>query len=255
MEQRTDQVVPAVPVAGTDPSFIPGITAPAPSATAAKGDTSAASATAKTDAEADADADTSRDANADRAQAEPATAAGTTAVEPAVAVDEAGDSDEAADADEPDGGPVFEAADRRAAIVADHRGITLRLDGESAEFGWDEIGAVEIDTPRFGKRFGITVYTSGRRWYKGDVEAPSRAALKRWTAELDAVLDARFEDEREDEEPAAEVTEPEGGEEAEVEAAAEVTEPEAESDAEEAGAKTAAGSTAKSTAGSSAEQG
>ncbi|MBM9509005.1 hypothetical protein [Actinacidiphila acididurans] len=246
MEQRTDQVVPAVPVAGIDPSFIPGITAPAPSATAAKGDTSAASATAKTDAKADADTDTGTPREADTEQA---TAAVTTAVEPDGAADEAGEAEEAADADEPDGGPVFEAADRRATIVADHRGITLRLDGESAEFGWDEIGAVEIDTPRFGKRFGITVYTSGRRWYKGDVEAPSRAALKRWTAELDAVLDARFEDEREDEEPAAD--EPEGLEEAEAEAAAEATESEAASDAEEAGAKTAA----KSTAGSSAEQG
>ncbi|CAM5396863.1 hypothetical protein STENM327S_05430 [Streptomyces tendae] len=39
-------------------------------------------------------------------------------------------------------GPVFEAADRRAKIVADHRGVRL-LDDQSCEFRWDEVGAVE----------------------------------------------------------------------------------------------------------------
>ncbi|NUK00434.1 hypothetical protein HRW23_11540 [Streptomyces lunaelactis] len=97
-------------------------------------------------------------------------------------------------ADEEDNGPVFEVSDRRGAIVADRAGITFRLDEEVAEFGWDEIGAVEIDTPRFGRRFGVTVYMSGRRWFQADVEAPSRGVLKEWAAELDTVLDARFEE-------------------------------------------------------------
>ncbi|MEK8171784.1 hypothetical protein NKH77_27720 [Streptomyces sp. M19] len=40
----------------------------------------------------------------------------------------------------------------------------------------------------------MTVYTTNRRWYEADVEAPARKLLKEWTAELDAVLDAYFED-------------------------------------------------------------
>ncbi|HEY5834509.1 hypothetical protein [Streptomyces sp.] len=98
-----------------------------------------------------------------------------------------GDTEDGADE-----APLFEVSDRRASITADRTGITLRLDDQEAEFDWDEIGAVEIDTPRFGRRFAITVYTSGRRWYQADVEAPSRSTLKSWTAELDAVLDAHF---------------------------------------------------------------
>ncbi|MGW1882547.1 hypothetical protein [Streptomyces sp. NPDC001970] len=93
-----------------------------------------------------------------------------------------------------DDGPAFEVSDRRGAIVADRRGVTFRLDAEAAEFGWDEIGAVEVDTPRFGRRFGVTVYVSDRRWFRNDVEAPSRTVLKEWAVELDTVLDSRFDD-------------------------------------------------------------
>ncbi|MFI1014655.1 hypothetical protein [Streptomyces sp. NPDC020965] len=96
--------------------------------------------------------------------------------------------------DEPDDGPVFEVSDRRGSIVADATGVTYRLDEEKADFRWDEIGAVEIDTPRFGRRFSVTVYLSGQRWFQHDVEATSKDQLKTWAAELDAVLDARFED-------------------------------------------------------------
>src|SRR5690606_37083843 len=56
-------------------------------------------------------------------------------------------------------GPVFEASDRRASIVADHRGVRLRLDDQECEFRWDEIGAVETETARFGKRYTVTVHT------------------------------------------------------------------------------------------------
>jgi hypothetical protein len=117
--------------------------------------------------------------------------------------------------------PVFEAADRRGAIIADRDGVTFRLDDQEAEFGWDEIGAVEIDTPRFGRRLSVTVYTSTRRWFQADIEAPSRGVLKQWTAELDAVLDARFEEEADAE---ADI-------EAEVEPEAE-SEPEADTESE-----------------------
>jgi hypothetical protein len=132
----------------------------------------------------------------------------------------------------PDDGPVFEVSDRRSAIIADHLGITLRLDDQEAEFRWNEIGAVEIDTPRFGRRFAVTVYTTSRRWYSGDVEAPSRSRLKEWTTELDAVLDARFEDAETEADAETEVD-------AETDAAAEVpagTDTAAEADAEKADA-------------------
>ena len=91
-------------------------------------------------------------------------------------------------------GPVFEVSDRRASILVNAEGVTFRLDDEVAEFGWDEIGAVEIDTPRFGRRFTVTVYTGPRRWYEGEVEAPGRSHLKQWAADLDAALDAWFDD-------------------------------------------------------------
>jgi hypothetical protein len=91
-------------------------------------------------------------------------------------------------------GPVFEASDRRAKIVADAKGVRLSLDEERCEFGWDEIGAVETETPRFGKRYTITVHTPDRRWYPIEVEATSRARFQEWDEQLDAVLDAYFDD-------------------------------------------------------------
>ncbi|MFD3919350.1 hypothetical protein [Streptomyces sp. NPDC058595] len=91
-------------------------------------------------------------------------------------------------------GPVFEVSDRRASMTADRTGIRLTLDEEEAEFGWAEIGAVEVETPRFGRRFTVTLHTTGRRQYQSEVDAPSRSSLKEWTAELDVVLDAYFEE-------------------------------------------------------------
>jgi hypothetical protein len=113
--------------------------------------------------------------------------------------------EEAGEADEDRGEPLFEVSDRRATILADKVGIIFRLDEEEADFTWDEVGAVEIDTPRFAKRFKVTVYTGPRRWFEAHVEAPSRSLLKKWAAELDAVLDEHFEepDSAKDEDPAA----------------------------------------------------
>jgi hypothetical protein len=93
-------------------------------------------------------------------------------------------------------GPVFEAADRRARIVADRNGVRLSLDEEACEFGWHEIGAVETEPARFGKRFTVTVHTPDRRWYPIEIEAPARSHFKAWEDQLDAVLDAYFEDAR-----------------------------------------------------------
>ncbi|MCZ9340191.1 hypothetical protein NGM37_20740, partial [Streptomyces sp. TRM76130] len=101
---------------------------------------------------------------------------------------------EAVEDEPPADGPVFEAADRRARIVADHRGVRLALDDQECEFRWDEIAAVETETPRLGKRFTVTVHTPERRWYYLEIEAASRSRFAEWETALDAVLDAYFED-------------------------------------------------------------
>lgn len=145
--------------AGFDPAFIPGITAPAAT---------------------EAEAEPARAGDAEPESAQPEEAAEESAVEPAA------DEEQAE-------GPVFEAADRRAKIVADAKGVRLSLDEESCEFRWDEIGAVETESPRFGKRFTITVHTPDRRWFPIEIEATTRSRFAEWESELDAVLDAYFE--------------------------------------------------------------
>jgi len=84
-------------------------------------------------------------------------------------------------------------------LVADAKGVRLRLDDLQCEFRWDEIGAVETETPRFGKRFTITVHTPDRRWYPIEIEATARSRFGEWETQLDAVLDAYFDDGDEDE--------------------------------------------------------
>ncbi|MGA5320116.1 hypothetical protein ACPCIU_06710 [Streptomyces seoulensis] len=186
MEQRigsNSQPLKGEPVtgAGFDPAFIPGLTGPA------------------TQGEAE-------DAEPTAPAAEPAEAEGSSA--PADAVPEAEEaasedavSEEAVSEEEPsqeesaEEGPVFEAADRRARIVADRRGVRLGLDAEECEFSWPEIAAVETETARFGKRFTVTVHTPDRRWYPIEIEADSRSRFAEWDASMDAVLDAYFESE------------------------------------------------------------
>jgi hypothetical protein len=91
-------------------------------------------------------------------------------------------------------GPVFEASDRRAKITVDSRGVRLRLDDQECEFGWDEIGAIETESPRFGKRFTITVHTPDRRWYFLEIEAKAKSEHAAWEQQIDEVLDAYFDD-------------------------------------------------------------
>ena len=201
-------MIPPVPAAGTDPGHIPGLTPPRPDATE---EATAEAKTAQEAPEAPEEAADRPSAETGPVPEEPeeakaAEADAETPEEPEEqadgkaddeaddkaddkAGDEAGDDDEAAE-----DGPVFEVSDRRGSITAGRSGVAFQLDGENAEFSWDEIGAVEIDTPRFGRRFSVTVYTTARRWYTADVEAPARGALKDWTAKLDEVLDAYFED-------------------------------------------------------------
>ncbi|MFD3451818.1 hypothetical protein ACFWVC_06515 [Streptomyces sp. NPDC058691] len=182
MEQSRGSNIPLVQAAGIDPAYVPGIVVPEP----------------------DEPQVASADPSVDMVKAAPVTDDAPSAAEEAPDEDvPAGDAvaDEIArgDAepdDDPEGaddGPVFEVADRRGSIRADRDGITFRLDDTEAEFGWDEIGAVEVDAPRWGRNFGVTVYLSPRRWYETWVETPARSRMKTWTEELDAVLDAYFE--------------------------------------------------------------
>ncbi|MEU6809282.1 hypothetical protein ABZ920_09780 [Streptomyces sp. NPDC046831] len=188
MEQRigsSSQPLKVEPVkgAGFDPAFIPGLTAPAVAAAAA----------GPGDARPDNQSPAEEGSPAGEAPVAEAAGGSPGAGEPADAVPAgdvpAGDTEDGA-AD----GPVFEASDRRARIVADRRGVRLRLDDQECEFRWDEIGAVETEVPRFGKRFTVTVHTPDRRWYPIEIEAPARSRFQEWETRLDEVLDAYFED-------------------------------------------------------------
>jgi hypothetical protein len=173
VEQRigsSSQPLKAEPVkgAGFDPAFIPGLTSPASGRTEDDGP--------------EKESEVAEAEDVEEAAPEPEETAETSPSEP-----------EEADVD----GPVFEASDRRARMVADHRGVRLSLDDQECEFRWDEIGAVETETARFGKRYTVTVHTPDRRWYPIEIEAPARSRFTEWDEQLDAVLDAYFEEDAE----------------------------------------------------------
>ncbi|WP_381801885.1 phosphopantetheine-binding protein [Streptomyces niveus] len=190
--ERIDPIIQPVPAAGTDPGYIPGLMAPrlveetddtakdVPQEAADEKVTEevpeAAEEAETPRAQADDEADPKADDEADEAVSLTKDASDDSGTDPGTE------------------GPVFEVSDRRASMTADRTGIRLTLDEEEAEFGWDEIGAVEVETPRFGRRFTVTLHTTGRRHYQSEVDAPSRSSLKEWTAELDVVLDAYFEE-------------------------------------------------------------
>ncbi|MET9657130.1 hypothetical protein [Streptomyces sp. NPDC006510] len=187
MEQRIDPNTQPGYAAGTDPAFIPGLTAPV---TARKPDTSLE--------QADLEQTEPEQAEQERPEPEGAEerAADAVAPEDEDGAEAGADGAAAPAADEkaaPDG-PSFEVSDRRGSITADHEGVRFRLDDQEAEFRWDEIGAVEVKMPRFGRRFTVTVHMSTRRWFNAEVEASARSSLKGWAEELDAVLDAYFEE-------------------------------------------------------------
>ncbi|MFC9826423.1 hypothetical protein ACFVI5_03475 [Streptomyces albogriseolus] len=170
--------------AGFDPAFIPGLTAPATGREEDAKDTKDAPGTDGDGTVADAATEAAPEAGESE---KPGDSPAAEAVEAA----EESEDDEPEPA--PDG-PVFEASDRRAALVADHRGVRLRLDDQECEFRWDEIGAVETETARFGKRYTVTVHTPDRRWYPLEIDADSRRRFAEWDAALDEVLDAYFDD-------------------------------------------------------------
>ncbi|NEC87647.1 hypothetical protein [Streptomyces sp. SID12501] len=169
MEQRIGSSSKPLETAAVDPAAIPGLTSPVPAEPE------------------DGGPDPVKDAEVEEVAPEDATPA------------PEGEAEAEAETPEVDG-PAFEASDRRAKIIADHRGVRLYLDDQECEFRWDEIGAVETETSRFGKRFTVTIHTPDRRWYPVEIEAKVKSQHQEWETELDAVLDTYFEDaEAEDE--------------------------------------------------------
>nr|WP_202541654.1 hypothetical protein [Streptomyces sp. SID2563] len=170
VEQRIDPKTQPAYAAGTDPAYIPGLTAPRPA-----------------EAVEEEPENTEEPAPEDAVPEPPAD-------EATVAQDEE-ESDEQEETDEEAAeGPSFEVSDRRGSISAGPGGVRFTLDDQQADFGWDEIGAVELKPARFGRRFTVTVHLSSQRWFNGEVEAPSRGSLKEWTEGFDAVLDTHFEE-------------------------------------------------------------
>ncbi|MGW2653714.1 hypothetical protein ACWC1D_08630 [Streptomyces sp. NPDC001478] len=181
MEQRIDPKTQPAYAAGTDPAYIPGLTAPrtAPTAGADAEETEEPEATVSGDA-------------ADEVAAEAVPEDAAPGDEPATA--KAADDEEDESDEEAADGPSFEVKDRRGSITADRTGIRFTLDDQEADFRWDEIGAVELKPARFGRRFTVTVHMSTQRWFNAEVEAAARSELKGWTEGFDAVLDAYFEE-------------------------------------------------------------
>ncbi|WP_369172054.1 hypothetical protein AB5J49_30430 [Streptomyces sp. R28] len=205
MEQRIGSGSQPLEGAGFDPAFIPGLTSPASAEPVDVKDDDVAeeSASEKTDSER-ADSAKSNAGDTDSGDTDLKAAD-----EPEAEADDADDDETDEEADEaedeaPADGPVFDAADRRARIVADHKGVRLSLDDQECEFRWDEIGAIETEAPRFGKRFTVTVHTPDRRWYPIEIEAAARSRFKEWDEQLDAVLDAYFEEDDAEDEAAVE---------------------------------------------------
>jgi len=168
VEQRIDPKTQPAYAAGTDPAYIPGLTAPRPAATAEE-EPQNTEEPEVTDAVVETPAD-----------------------EAPVVQDEQEESEESDE--EAAEGPSFEVSDRRGSISAGPAGVRFTLDDQQADFGWDEIGAVELKPARFGRRFTVTVHLSSKRWFNGEVEAGSRGSLKEWTEGFDKVLDAYFEE-------------------------------------------------------------
>ncbi|RCG13432.1 hypothetical protein DQ392_32605 [Streptomyces reniochalinae] len=179
--------------AGTDPTYVPGLDTLA--AAPADKESREGAVSRKPDAGDEDDERTTEPAEAAEADHDDAGPEADTVSEVDTGTDAEVDTDEDEEQEEePFEGPSFEVSDRRAAIVADGRGVTLRLDDAEARFEWSEIGAVEIGAPRFGRRFRICVCTTGHRRFDAEVEATSRKQATAWADDLDSVLDTWFDD-------------------------------------------------------------
>lgn len=188
MEENKGLNVTPVNAAATDPAALPGLVAPPPDDKekdeAPKTDEKKESGTDPEDAAEAAAGPGDDDSDKDTAEAE------------AEVEDDDKDEDEAegeAEEAEAGEGPVFEATDRRGSVTVDSTGVRFRLDDTEAEFTWPEIGAVEYKTSRFGRRLVLSVHDS-RGVCPAEVEAKDKAELKGWAVDLEAALDAYFEE-------------------------------------------------------------
>ncbi|WP_419997847.1 hypothetical protein [Streptomyces boninensis] len=182
MTEKKGTKIPTVNAAATDPGAVPGLVPahqePEP----------------ETQDQAQAGVETDEDGDGVEAEAAEDAADAGDAAESA-GEDEDGESTDEDEADgEPGDGPAFEASDRRGSIAVDADGVRFTLDDTEADFGWDEIGAVEWATSRFGRRLTVTVHTRRRREYPAEVAASSKAALNEWTTSLDEALDAYLDE-------------------------------------------------------------
>ncbi|AKH82878.1 hypothetical protein AA958_12250 [Streptomyces sp. CNQ-509] len=202
MEENKGLKVTPVNAAAMDPAALPGLV-PSPPDEKEKEQDEAETTDEKTESEdsaAAADTEDAADDDSDEDEADKAGSAGKDAEGDADDADEdkataSGDS-EAGASDDPgsDGdGPVFEAADRRGSVTIDSTGVRFQLDDTEAEFTWPEIGAVEYKTSRFGRRLVLSVHDD-RGICPAEVEAPDKATLKTWAADLESALDAYFEE-------------------------------------------------------------
>lgn len=179
MDQRTDDQHPALNAAALNPAHIPGLM---PAQAAAPEVPTQVESAAEPEPEPEADEVTA-------GQPEPVAAPTADADDDA----EPG-SDDPATEDVAGDGPALVASDRRGSITADRSGVRLRLDDEEADFGWDELSAVEYATSRWNRRFTVTVHLPRPRWFRMDVQAEDRASLAQWSEQLEEVLNAYFED-------------------------------------------------------------
>ncbi|MGW4376328.1 hypothetical protein ACWEJ7_21990 [Streptomyces albidoflavus] len=188
MDERIETKAPPVYVATTSPAHIPGITAPSAGPAEKDGDAPGGTPDDAAPAEDAAPED------AAPGEAAPEERAAEPEPEPEAAEDAGEEGTEPEATGAPADGPVFEAADRRAAVTADADGIRLRLDDQEAEFTWEEVAAVESSVSRFGRRLLVAVHTPGPWRYPAEVEADGKEQAKEWLTALDAVLDAYFEE-------------------------------------------------------------
>ncbi|WP_229914020.1 hypothetical protein [Streptomyces capitiformicae] len=190
MEQRIGSNNQPLAAAAVDPSHIPGLTAPVSVKKEKQEEPEDIMPTESADPAETAEPDEAAPEREEAPEAADEKAAAEDVEDSAEGDEDDADSTEAEATD----GPVFEASDRRAKIIADRKGVRLKLDDQECEFRWDEIGAIETESPRFGKRFTITVHTPDRRWYPIEIEAKSKSDHKEWETGIDEVLDAYFED-------------------------------------------------------------
>ncbi|MEU9863936.1 protein kinase [Streptomyces sp. NPDC047971] len=88
----------------------------------------------------------------------------------------------------PEPAPALIIADSDCALVADADGVHFELHGEEAEFEWDEIGSVEYESERWGRRLRVVVTLRDGSAYT--CEIGGRAALvQEWMDRMDRVLD------------------------------------------------------------------